>query len=470
MENILKEKQNRVGLAMVDTHGTESNRSIYDNTENLIREALLQGGLGKVNKQAPLADIIEPGMCVLLKPNWVHHFNMGNGGIECMLTHPNFILGVLKEVISARPGKIILGDAPIQGCEWDKLFSSEFRENLDKLGQFCKIELIDFRRTILHRGDLVSGVQTDVREDSKYVLFELGTDSLLEAVSFPPGRFRVTNYDPRQLNITHKPGIHKYLLCRELFEADVILNLPKLKTHRKTGFTGALKNLVGFNGSKEYLPHHRIGGTGLGGDCYPGYAPLKRLAEFCLDCGNRNIGTPINKFWYSLAYRMLNFRSHYGNSEIEGSWYGNDTVWRMVLDLNRIAIYGLPDGTMADVPQRKIWSITDAIMCGEGEGPLAPTPFVLGAVTFSDSTLTADLLHSALLRLESEKIPFLRHATEQFRWPLLYDMRSIDVRYKNRSISLSQIAEELGKDIRLSQGWIDRCELSRESNNRYLSS
>jgi len=34
-----------------------------------------------------------------------------------------------------------------------------------------------------------------------------------------------------------------------------------LKLHRKAGITCALKNLIGINGNKEYLPHHRLGGS-----------------------------------------------------------------------------------------------------------------------------------------------------------------------------------------------------------------
>ena len=68
-----------------------------------------------------------------------------------------------------------------------------------------------------------------------------------------------------------------------VLEADVIVNLPKLKTHKKAGVTCALKNLIGINGNKEYLPHHRIGGHNLGGDCYPGGSDLKRALGFVHD-------------------------------------------------------------------------------------------------------------------------------------------------------------------------------------------
>src|ERR1022692_1434372 len=50
-------------------------------------------------------------------------------------------------------------------------------------------------------------------------------------------------------------GAHRYAVGNTVLSADVILNVPKLKTHMKTGMTGALKNFVGIVGSKDFLPH-----------------------------------------------------------------------------------------------------------------------------------------------------------------------------------------------------------------------
>ena len=48
--------------------------------------------------------------------------------------------------------------------------------------------------------------------------------------------------------------------------ADVVINLPKLKTHKKTGVTISLKNMVGINGYRNCLPHHTIGTPDASGD------------------------------------------------------------------------------------------------------------------------------------------------------------------------------------------------------------
>lgn len=51
-----------------------------------------------------------------------------------------------------------------------------------------------------------------------------------------------------------------------------------------------MKILVGVNGDKDYLPHHRLGAKGYGGDCYPGYNILRSCSEYLLDMSNRHIG------------------------------------------------------------------------------------------------------------------------------------------------------------------------------------
>ena len=47
-------------------------------------------------------------------------------------------------------------------------------------------------------------------------------------------------YNPELLGENHSAGRHRYLIAREIIEADLVINLPKLKTHKKSGVTGAL--------------------------------------------------------------------------------------------------------------------------------------------------------------------------------------------------------------------------------------
>lgn len=455
--------ENRVGLALLPA-GAAGGRSAYDDIgvlAELIRAALLQGGLGQADPRAPLLDIIEPGMTVLLKPNWVLHRNLGGAGTDCLVTHPNFILAVLAEVCKAKPGRVIIADAPIQGCDFDALVTRQWREQVAGTAN-CPVEIVDFRRTVLHGEGLTAGQGKELRDTEQYILFDLGKESLLEPVSAPQARFRVTCYDPDLLAERHRPGRHQYLLCREPFEADVILNLPKLKCHKKSGLTGALKNLVGINGNKEYLPHHRLGGAALGGDCYPGRAPLKRMAEYCLDEANRRIGSASCSKWLDRSGRLRKLHGRFGNPEIEGGWHGNDTVWRMVLDLNRLLLYGRSDGTLSERPLRTVFSITDAVVAGEKEGPLAPSPVPLGAVTFSTSSAFADLAHAALMHFDPEQIPLLREAFGRFRYPLANrPPESCEIHCGGERLSWGNLSALLGRDFIASEGWRGHIEQKR---------
>jgi hypothetical protein len=244
-----------------------------------------------------------------------------------------------------------------------------------------------------------------------------------------------------------------------VFEADVVLSLPKLKTHRKTGITGALKNLVGINGNKDYLPHHRVGGTLDGGDCYPGRSLRKRMVEFFLDMANRRIGGASYRFWWQCARRYWPEVAQSEEGGLEGSWHGNDTCWRMVLDLNRILLYGRADGTMADTPQRTLWTLTDAIVCGEGEGPLMPSPLVVGAVTFSGCAPAVEMVHAALLKFDHTRLPIVHCSMDPFRWPLAPELEEPQINYDGQRLSLAKIARQLGVAARPPAGWRGQVEL-----------
>ena len=95
-----------------------------------------------------------------------------------------------------------------------------------------------------------------------------------DPISDREGTFRNTNYNSRDMAAVQRRGEHQFLLCREPFEADVVLNLPKLKAHAKAGITGAMKNIVGLNGDKNFLPHHRVEGLAPGWRLLQGFQAL----------------------------------------------------------------------------------------------------------------------------------------------------------------------------------------------------
>ncbi len=454
--------ETRVGLALTnkDAFGTSSPYQDAALLSRLLKDAMTQGGLGRKNPDIPLADIIEPGMSVLLKPNWVLHYNTRGHGMDCMITHPYFIKAVLKEVFAAKPSRVIIGDAPIQSTVFEELPGLDYLKTSD-INNSCPVDIVDFRRDVV---DKYGKVDSNRRGLENFVMFDLGHDSLVDPISEPAGTFRNTNYDPKALASTHRPGRHQYLLAKEPFEADVIINLPKLKAHRKAGITAAIKNLVGINGNKGYLPHHRIGGSAQGGDCYEGRFFLKRLAESFLDIANSRINRPDNSFWQFCANGLIQLQwiiSPHMHKSLEGSWYGNDTVWRMSLDLNRIAMYGKIDGSMSSTPVRCVYSLTDGIIAGQHNGPLAPEPINLGAVTFACSSLFADMAHAALMHFDWRKISLLRYGLESnYKYPLIHHpAEELKVCTNGKSHSFAEAARLYGKDFIPPDGWEKHIEL-----------
>ncbi|MBT8396871.1 MAG: DUF362 domain-containing protein, partial [Gemmatimonadetes bacterium] len=126
--------------------------------------------------------------------------------------------------------------------------------------------------------------------------------------------------------------------------------------------------------------------------------------------------------WRSAADIAARFAKHLnGSDEIEGAWWGNDTIWRTCLDLNRILLYGRSDGTLADSPQRKVIHVVDAVTAGQGDGPLAPDALPMGLLLAGANAPAVDWICVQLLGFDPHRIPISRHAFSKFRWPLVSD-------------------------------------------------
>ena len=386
-------------------------QAIRQNAENLGWAEAARGAFGKM---------IQEGARVLVKPNFVLHKNQGRDGLLPLITHQSIIQAVVAEVLKANPAQVAVGDAPIQSCHFAELLRltklDEWAAELQKREPRFK-GIIDFRRTVSTFKNGVRSAQENRRAAEKYVLFNLGKDSLLEPLTDGKDSFRVTNYDPRLMAKTHSPGNHQYLVAREVIEADVVINLPKLKTHKKAGITNALKNLVGINGNKEFLPHHRLGGAADGGDCYPDSDLVKRGLEFVFDRQNMTASPTKGKMLATIGTQFERVMRLKGDETgVEGAWSGNETVPRMCVDLNRVLLYGRADATFGETVQRRVLHIVDAVVAGQGDGPLASDELPLGLVLAGANASAIDWVGACLLGYNASKIPLLKHSFENFRW------------------------------------------------------
>ena len=392
--------------------------------ESMISRAIerLSSDLGWGEGRSPFGKLIQPGDRVLIKPNFVLHENQGSGGMDPMITHQSVVRAVVNAALQAEPSEVLVGDAPIQTCNFSTLLATTDLGSWAKglQGEDTRFQGIrDFRRTTATYVNGVRMAQEDMLPEEQFVLFDLESDSLLEPITDEKDDFRVTCYDPRLMAKTHGRGRHRYLVAKDVIEADLVINLPKLKTHKKAGITCALKNLIGINGNKEYLPHHRLGGTNLGGDCYPGDSRVKRMLEYAADQQNLSDSGTVGRVWSGVATQLNRVLHLLGdNLGIEGSWSGNDTIWRTGLDLNRIILYGEADGSMATSPQRRVVHLADAIVAGQGDGPLSPQPLDLGLLFAGNNAACVDWFGARLLAYDPQLVPIVREAFGRFRWPI----------------------------------------------------
>lgn len=421
------------------------------------------------NHWNPLGQIVPPGSKIVIKPNWVFHMARNGHTIDSLVTHTSVIRALLEYVALTNPASVVIGDAPLQSCDFSALSRQAELYTLltSSYGNGFPAEIIDFRRTFHPTGQPAGDRIYNARSLDHFVEFDLGTESLLTPLDGGADKFRVTAYDPEIMSVTHRAGHHKYLIAREVLEADIILNVPKLKCHLKAGITGALKNLVGINGHKEYLPHHRKGGSDSGGDCYPGSHRWKTLAENALDAVNRPRNAPALRrglaAGVSAARKLVS--SVGGDDNLEGSWFGNDTVWRMCLDLNRIVLYGTLDGKLAQSPQRQVVSITDAIIAGEGDGPLRPTPVHAGIMTGSLNSAAADYVHARLMGLAPQCIPIVQRAFElQHSSFSLAAFTPSEIRVRTGGPDISGTNVPPIRSFLAPRGWRGHCELHSLTN------
>ncbi len=438
-------QQGFVNIQTVFGNGTERTieglQQVYNNHEQLL-------SFVKTVSEGVLTEATISGKQVLLKPNWVKHSYYPQDDI-CLRTHDSFLIAVLELVLSKKPAAVVIGDAPIQGCKWDEMLGNTFIDKVTSLSSAYNIpvSIKDFRRVVFDAA--TNKVEVECNPISEYVIFDVGKKSYLEPVTSSKNLFRVSQYNPDNFTQTHRPGIHKYCISKEMFNADVVISLPKIKTHQKSGITGALKNIVGFNGDKDYLPHHRIGGAGADGDSYAGNSRLRYLSELALDNAYRQKGKLLYKCWRRLASLLWKISFPQKNKhQLNGAWFGNDTTWRMVMDLNMVMVFGKKDGTLSDTPQRYLYNFCDGIIGGQGDGPLKPDPLNLGLICFSNDAAVTDTCMAELMGLSVGNIPLLAAAKS------FMPRREVSVKLDGKGTSVNNLKQYAVKAA-LPPGWMD---------------
>ena len=401
--------------------GTLSNE--VNNAYNGVRDALKLLGFDAEkfdNKNwNPLGGIIHAGDTVVLKPNFVRDFRETfSGHDDCLVTHGSVIRAVMDYVYIALQGKgrIIIADAPQNDADFDSIRTIA---GLDEILKFYKeqvnfeIEIYDLRPECAKK---VKGVIVDHEklpgDPSGYVKVNLDKDSMFSEIEALCNLIYGSEYDTSEIRSHHTGGVHEYLISKTILGADCIINLPKLKTHKKTGITVCMKNLVGINGNKNWLPHHREGTPSEGGDQFADDSVKHKLERKIMDLFRKTF-PKLGVMKKVLAKPAKSFGiAVFGDTNTDtirsGNWYGNDTTWRMAIDLNKILMYSAVDGKIQDKPARNILCVVDGIVGGEGNGPLDPVPKQSGVVLAGINPVAVDLVCARLMGFDYKKLPILR--------------------------------------------------------------
>jgi uncharacterized protein (DUF362 family) len=162
-------------------------------------------------EQAGGLELIQPGATVLLKPNLVKPVPSGSG----VVTDARVTAAVARLVLERDPDRVILGEGSSVGY--------------DMPGQVDSLTAME-----------VNGIA------------EVARDLGLEMVDL--------NHDEQvTVEVRNADVMPAFGVAKSAYEADVIVDLPVIKTHGRTGITCALKNMKGVLRGDEKKRTHRMG-------------------------------------------------------------------------------------------------------------------------------------------------------------------------------------------------------------------
>jgi len=385
----------------------------------------------------PLGELINRGSRVVIKPNFVFHTNVryGEVAIFSVITHASVLRAIVDYTYLAvgDQGKISIVDAPIVSTNFEKIPAVTMCQEIARLYKETKdfdIEILDLRPEVYicnNKGVILKKLRA-VGDPLGYTTIDLGEQSELHGLSHYE-RMRVQNFDKGQIREHHQAGMHEYCLPNTVLAAETFINVPKLKTHKQAGVTLSLKNLIGINPRKGWLPHHTIGSPADGGDEY-----LERSGLKAIESRARDFFAETNPILWNMAsvvgkvllearrifYKAIHPK-HYAEQYYDvsaGAWYGNDTIWRTILDINKILLYADKRGCLQTTQQREYLSIIDGVVGGEGRGPISPTPVRAGLLVAGTNPVAVDVIATTLMGFDYTKIKSVRNAFSAHGYPL----------------------------------------------------
>ena len=372
-----------------------------------------------------LEGVVQPGQRVLIKPNFVtdryYHERLADRRLLASSTHASVIRPLVDFALERGAAEVVVADCPIEGCDLDSVVRGMgFEAMIAALSsrglpvRFLDLRpfrivprmALDDRRLLARSWNL--GVLQRVPlpgDPDGYAVVDLAGRSRFAAVAARASSRRIQRANPSTPVEPHTDGRHENGIPRTVLNSDVVIHVPKLKTLKKSGVTMALKSSIGLCGYKYWLPHYTAGAPPRGDEFPepPGLAERieMRLSRYPLPGG------------HSLVARAP--RVGATPHVTEGSWEGNDTIWRTTLDLAAIHLYAAPDGVHRH-PVRGFFALVDGIVGGEGEGPFGVTPVETGLLVAGADPVLVDLVAAGAMGYDWKLIPTIARGLES---PLL---------------------------------------------------
>jgi len=388
-----------------------------------VRNCLAQAGLDRTNYGTPswnpLRYVISEGSSVFILCNFVYHKRphetLEDFYSKC--THGSVLRAVIDYILLAvgEKGVVRFGNAPIQSCDWGRVLDEsgaakvlEFYRNFGR----HRVEACDLRSYIVKR-QLLGGIKpVDKKDEQDEVEIDLGNDSLLEELytSTREPKFRSLDYNPQLTKRYHGKNKHVYVLNKKILDADVIVGIPKLKTHEKVGATLGIKNCVGSIAHKHCLAHFRLGSPSSGGDEYQNGLFMNSLESKLDEFISTRKHSPISNSLRTVIFILRKFIFYVLGRNVGGGWVGNNTTWRTGMDIARILKHSDKTGAMCGNEKRKLIVFIDGIVSGESNGPLMPKAKHYGYLSYGDDIVSVDYVGACFMGLNPEKIPIIRNA------------------------------------------------------------
>jgi uncharacterized protein (DUF362 family) len=407
---------------------------VYDSVRNVLHDLQLDPDKFGTSDWNPFKEFIRPGDKVVIKPNLV----IDADHQEAVTTHASVIRPIVDYAWKALHGEglIVICDAPMVEADFERIILQNGLKDMVRIlkDRGYKITLEDLRaRKTSKINDVVIDEIIDAQKASSAVVVDLKALSFFDGAGVKLGKLSYGSYRKDPVTLHHRQGRHLYHIAKTILDADVVISMPKLKTHKKSGITCCLKNLVGINVDKDYLPHFTSGPANLGGDEFPRIPawriPIwmvyslartvllghfrKRTAKIVSSCAG-----VLKKFKFKIDKESPTGRADVAQrvyqlvtgTDYGGSWSGNETIWRMILDLNRIFLYADAAGNMTSTRQRKEFYVLDGFIAGERNGPLTPHVAKPGIVAAGFNAALVDKAVVALAGIDAGKIPLFREA------------------------------------------------------------